>query len=497
MGWSFKHPLATQQGLGLTTERVGHEGVAAKHGDKPCKLLLPHMEWVLPNPTSMTYSDRQLTINGYWYERDIRYHDKPSMVPIPLARDRPYYLILDTARIVRPNIEHQQLECRACHSFVVIRTGSTILQTFPFQLLEPEIDNASEDDRRISVPELFALCLPSRGGLAGCATLCPAFNDLISPDIVTQAFFDSTMVSKVLLLVLMASIGHIDRHERSSCRVELDMPVAILIDHGGVSPGAMFACTEEMGERAIDVFADAFRQSKMYHMYCQHIGKPVQVALASTHDAEDRAPEREDFGGQERCGFVESAVTVEPAEAACISDVLWAASVERRISENRQADVHRYISHPCPKRRYVLLEFGRDPPEFDSVLLNSEVAHAAIERGAELQPDWANGAKLFVEGVGPEFFDVHLCPRHVLVFAEDEALVHAVLRKLPYNFRPRLKPGSGRREVSEFALLGCSVSSEGDHDITNDAQEVIPYTVKNGFIHIEPDTEVATHRSWP
>jgi len=252
----------------------------------------------------------------------------------------------------------------------------------------------------------------------------------------------------------------------------------------------MFADVEHLGGLALRSLIKSFSHSEIYQMYCKQVGKPVQVKLANG------VLGRASSGCMESAALVEPISQIAPSEAAHIADLLWAGNVERSIAAHKQAAAHGSMSPFYASRRSVLLEFARDPAGFDSALLTSEVACSAAERGAELQPDWAHGAKIFVEGVGPEHFDADLCPRHVFVFAEDEASVHAALRQLPYNFRPRPKPGVGRREVSGFAALECSVSDEGEHVVANDAVEIIPYIVKNGFIDVGLGEEIASRHTW-
>ena len=97
----------------------------------------------------------------------------------------------------------------------------------------------------------------------------------------------------------------------------------------------------------------------------------------------------------------------------------------------------------APRRRVVVVCFNRYPQEMDNALLDSELGRRAAEQGLEVQPTWANGAKIFVERITASDLEesrVELCPRHVVVWEEDEHLVDDALDQIPYKRRPRLKP---------------------------------------------------------
>jgi hypothetical protein len=103
------------------------------------------------------------------------------------------------------------------------------------------------------------------------------------------------------------------------------------------------------------------------------------------------------------------------------------------------------------RRRVLVLKFSRDSPKLDEALLRSAPARAAAERGVETQPNWAHGAKVFVEGFGPEALDApslmsggRLLPSHVVIYEEDEAALMAALRHLAYRVK-KLKPGTAGR----------------------------------------------------
>ena len=94
----------------------------------------------------------------------------------------------------------------------------------------------------------------------------------------------------------------------------------------------------------------------------------------------------------------------------------------------------------------------------------------ARNHGVDTRPPWANGAKVFVGGLGQQLLAAvgveELCPRHVLVRVEDEDSVHALLQALSYRIRPRLKPGFGRRVLGRWVN-----SASGDSDLFRNSSD--------------------------
>ena len=82
----------------------------------------------------------------------------------------------------------------------------------------------------------------------------------------------------------------------------------------------------------------------------------------------------------------------------------------------------------------ALLTFSRHPREFDVALLGNYPALQMMDRGFNPRPAWANGAKVFVEGLRRDQLAAagveELCPRIVLVKVEDEDAVHAAAKTL-------------------------------------------------------------------
>jgi len=209
---------------------------------------------------------------------------------------------------------------------------------------------------------------------------------------------------------------------------------------------------------------------------------PPSEPLASDYSDDADAPVvLEDIDHDEIPAYI-------PAEeAAHIANQQWATRIESRIDDAAGTDSLELSRPTAHTRKCVLLEFNRYPKELEDALLMSSVADAARQRGVEVQPDWAHGAKVFVDGLQPDMVDAPLAhgelkPWHVIVYESDETELQHALQPLPYRVK-KLKPGVGRSIVpQELSLM--DVSSEGEHDIINDAGLVIEYVVKNTFLEL-------------
>jgi len=177
----------------------------------------------------------------------------------------------------------------------------------------------------------------------------------------------------------------------------------------------------------------------------------------------------------------EPAASIPPGEAAHIAQELWAGSAERALqlsiaSLNADAQGVQHGLADESKIDLVLLTFHKHPSEFEDALANSSLAQTLLERGVDIQPSWANGAKVLVEDVTAEMMECsgrppcELRPFHVVVALADEHHVFEALQGLPYRNRPRIK--GGKRVV--FRTSGaeqdtCNVESEsegGDNDVS-------------------------------
>mmetsp|Transcript_158760 Transcript_158760/g.281447 ORF Transcript_158760/g.281447 Transcript_158760/m.281447 type:complete len:803 (+) Transcript_158760:52-2460(+) len=179
----------------------------------------------------------------------------------------------------------------------------------------------------------------------------------------------------------------------------------------------------------------------------------------------------------------EQPARIDPEEARAIASEMWASGIERLTETAVLPDVEHSNG-----LRVLLLQFSRHPKVLEDALLQSAPARTAVERGVDIQPSWSNGAKIFVEGISLQNLeealgDDELRPRHLVILEEDEQDIYAALDHLPYNIK-KLKPGVGRSMVPTSLEL-CNVSSEGEHEVVNDAEAVIEIAIKGTFIHMK------------
>mmetsp|Transcript_142376 Transcript_142376/g.454281 ORF Transcript_142376/g.454281 Transcript_142376/m.454281 type:complete len:278 (+) Transcript_142376:1183-2016(+) len=179
----------------------------------------------------------------------------------------------------------------------------------------------------------------------------------------------------------------------------------------------------------------------------------------------------------------EVAAEIDPAEAAAVSQQVWASAVEAlcaRDASQSSASVSASASSALRSMDVVVLVFNRDDFAFDEALLASAVAHRAANRGVDVKPAWANGAKIFVPGIGAEeLAEVHIDPRprYVVALASDQEELLKALTAIPSRRRPRLKPTGPVLAVptpGDIALFndvsssgggGCSRGAASDHDV--------------------------------
>lgn len=91
----------------------------------------------------------------------------------------------------------------------------------------------------------------------------------------------------------------------------------------------------------------------------------------------------------------------------------------------------------------LVLVFHRHNLAWAEAVLDSPPAQRARDDGVELQPRWANGAKILVAGMTAAVFesrDVQLQRFHVVIRAADrEDLQNFLFEKLPFRARPRVR----------------------------------------------------------
>eukprot|EP00747_Dinoflagellata_sp_TGD_P030219 gnl/TRDRNA2_/TRDRNA2_134476_c2_seq1.p1 gnl/TRDRNA2_/TRDRNA2_134476_c2~~gnl/TRDRNA2_/TRDRNA2_134476_c2_seq1.p1 ORF type:complete len:355 (-),score=60.16 gnl/TRDRNA2_/TRDRNA2_134476_c2_seq1:111-1109(-) len=255
----------------------------------------------------------------------------------------------------------------------------------------------------------------------------------------------------------------------------------------------------------------------------------------------------------------EPVASISPEEAARIAGELWASGVARLASQSLQQDAmqlaqthssssdsrgitgdanldlccvdadsesdcgdcgcYNALKQKDRGSRAILMTFNRINRELDEALHNSSVAEAAKARGVDVRPPWANGAKIFAEGVGPEHFDAPFAsdgprPWHLVIREEDSDEINHVLSLLPHSIRrtkPGLQPLPEELSLMDVSSEGSSSSSEQKQQTPNESRalasekvsqaveeqdlvaalddSVLEIDVRRTFIHLRPRGE--------
>lgn len=205
----------------------------------------------------------------------------------------------------------------------------------------------------------------------------------------------------------------------------------------------------------------------------------------------------------------EPAAEANPVDDARASEELWASGVEALQGQQPAGS-----GSGGRGRRVLLLAFSRCSPELDEALLESGPAERARGLGVELQPAWAHGAKVFVEGIGPELVEPplaeRLLPSNVFVREEDQGDVLAALEHLPVRVRKQ-KPGDnivpdrlsllsvssvpGTTTSDDRSLLNASSASSGC--VEDEPERAVEITVVNTFVHFHSSADTRTVVSAP
>jgi len=147
---------------------------------------------------------------------------------------------------------------------------------------------------------------------------------------------------------------------------------------------------------------------------------------------------------------------ISPEEAALVAEHQWSTGISSLGCAHPQV-----TNGPNGGRSVMLLKFSRSSQELDEAVLASPLACQAVADGMNVKPDWARGAKVLVQNLGPEHVEAPLIellgPQHVFIDADEESLLFAALEHLPYRIR-KLKPVGGKRHVPGRNSL-CALSS--------------------------------------
>jgi len=130
-----------------------------------------------------------------------------------------------------------------------------------------------------------------------------------------------------------------------------------------------------------------------------------------------------------------------------------------------------------------VLGFSRTPAEFHQALGDSAFAKRFLDAGQTLQPAWANGAFIFVEGLVENDLiaaklEFPLQPWHVVLKDGDEQQIFSILNslKLKYQARPRIKQSQTqaltlRRAAADNDTTATSSQALSEHIMTEAAAD--------------------------
>ena len=180
-----------------------------------------------------------------------------------------------------------------------------------------------------------------------------------------------------------------------------------------------------------------------------------------------------------------------------------------------------------------VLTFHRTPASLDRAVRRSDSGRRLLEKGVNLKPCWANGAKILVEGLTEDVWkqacqdageNPELRPAHVVLPSSALSEILAEVQKIPHSSRPRIKAGQATISVpdlSQFTDLsdtGARGSQESSYSFISSNSSTVtsemsgwaafidglqekimhvplgPLNVMRGFIH-EPEEAAITPRS--
>ena len=133
----------------------------------------------------------------------------------------------------------------------------------------------------------------------------------------------------------------------------------------------------------------------------------------------------------------------------------------RRLVEAQLASTIQ--SEPVPPTMGELasvLTFHRTPASLDRAVSESDSGRRLLEKGVNLKPCWANGAKILVEGLTEDIWkqacrdageNPELRPKHVVIPSNALSEILAEVQKIPHSSRPRIKAGQATISVPDLS----------------------------------------------
>jgi hypothetical protein len=144
-----------------------------------------------------------------------------------------------------------------------------------------------------------------------------------------------------------------------------------------------------------------------------------------------------------------------------------------------------------------LVGFSLFSKDFEEALLRSDAAQRLVTRGVEMQPAWAHGAKILVDGVARETLEQagieidNLRPWHALVFEEDVPQIRSMIQ----NFAGR-KPRVRSAQVVDLGATFAASEKSDDAEVKGDmadSPEPEMYVCRT-FVHV-PEPKMISPRT--
>jgi hypothetical protein len=199
--------------------------------------------------------------------------------------------------------------------------------------------------------------------------------------------------------------------------------------------------------------------------------------------------------------ILEVPAEIDECEAGYIQHERWATAVEAQIAkdfgptEGHEGEpdgqsVPSCIDDPAGVP-IVILAFNKHPDLLTETVMKSQWGQQFATKGIQVRPDWARGAKIFVEGLTQDVLEQtgtlasELRPWHVIILEQDREHVHAALESLSYRVKPRVKSTTSHIVALDVLKDGVSTSAG-----TDGAEESSPINlsdiamVKRTFISI-------------
>jgi len=209
----------------------------------------------------------------------------------------------------------------------------------------------------------------------------------------------------------------------------------------------------------------------------------------------------------------EMAAVISETEAALIQHERWATAVEARLAKSGQLDAREErppAGSTCNDIHIQVLTFHRHPAEFVAALIDSDLGCELAARGVNMRPDWAQGAKVMMEGLTPDALSAAgvdpstLRAWNVVALKSDEPRILAAIASLPYRSRPRVRRAASQSIVLKHARPSessaeCGNPSEAEAEENADTPETpleglisaIEVSIRRTFVHFEESASIS------